>query len=93
MAFHEIKLTVNGRLEQVRIPSNMTLMRMLRESLALTGADIDDCPVGLAVLFALDQVMDLHAVGCEFIGVEQRYANERQGDPRQEAQPCAHAVH
>ena len=31
MAFHKINVTVNGGLEQVVVPSNMTLMRMLRE--------------------------------------------------------------
>jgi len=45
MAFHEISLTVNGGLEQVRVPSNMTLMRMLRESLALTGTK-NGCSAG-----------------------------------------------
>ena len=33
MAFHKINVTINGGLEQVVVPSNMTLMRMLRESL------------------------------------------------------------
>lgn len=37
MAFHRIKLTVNGEFEQVDVPSNMTLLQMLREKLALTG--------------------------------------------------------
>jgi hypothetical protein len=36
MAFHKINITVNGGLEQVVVPSNMTLMRMLRESLSLS---------------------------------------------------------
>jgi aerobic carbon-monoxide dehydrogenase small subunit len=45
MAFHEISLTVNGSLEQARVPSNLTLMRLLRESLALTGTK-NGCSAG-----------------------------------------------
>ncbi len=45
MAFHQITLTVNGELEQVVIPSNMTLMHMLREKLALTGTK-NGCSAG-----------------------------------------------
>lgn len=45
MAFHKITLTVNGGLEQVVVPSNMTLMRMLRETLALTGTK-NGCSAG-----------------------------------------------
>jgi carbon-monoxide dehydrogenase small subunit len=45
MAFHKINITVNGGLEQVVIPSNMTLMRMLRESLSLTGTK-NGCSAG-----------------------------------------------
>ena len=37
MTFHTIHFTVNGSSEQVSIPSNMTLMNLLREKLALTG--------------------------------------------------------
>ena len=37
MAFHRITFNVNGELEQVDVPSNMTLLKMLRENLALTG--------------------------------------------------------
>jgi carbon-monoxide dehydrogenase small subunit len=45
MAFHQISLTVNGKDEQLVVPSNMTLMRMLRESLALTGTK-NGCSAG-----------------------------------------------
>lgn len=45
MGFHKINLTVNGATEQVVVPSNMTLMRMLRESLALTGTK-NGCSAG-----------------------------------------------
>jgi carbon-monoxide dehydrogenase small subunit len=37
MAYHTINLSVNGEFEQVDVPSNMTLLDMLREKLALTG--------------------------------------------------------
>jgi len=37
MGYHRILLTVNGTKEQVDVPANMTLLRMLREKLALTG--------------------------------------------------------
>jgi carbon-monoxide dehydrogenase small subunit len=45
MAFHEISITVNGGLERVVVPSNMTLLRMLRESLSLTGTK-NGCSAG-----------------------------------------------
>jgi carbon-monoxide dehydrogenase small subunit len=45
VAFHEISLTVNGNREFVRVPSNMTLMRLLREKLALTGTK-NGCSAG-----------------------------------------------
>src|SRR5512137_519732 len=45
MALHQINVTVNGETEQVVVPSNMTLMRMLRESLALTGTK-NGCAAG-----------------------------------------------
>lgn len=37
MASHRISLTINGEYEQVDVPSEMTLLQMLREKLALTG--------------------------------------------------------
>jgi carbon-monoxide dehydrogenase small subunit len=37
MANHRITVKVNGELEQVDIPSQMTLLQMLREKLAITG--------------------------------------------------------
>ncbi len=45
MAHHTIHITVNGELEEVSVPSNMTLMRMLRENLALTGTK-NGCSAG-----------------------------------------------
>ena len=37
MSLHRINVIINGENEQVDIPSNMTLLTMLREKLALTG--------------------------------------------------------
>ncbi|RPI30600.1 MAG: (2Fe-2S)-binding protein [Chloroflexota bacterium] len=37
MATHRITLTINGSTEQLDVPSNLTLLQMLREKLALTG--------------------------------------------------------
>ncbi len=37
MSLHRINLIVNGEAEQVDVPSNMTLLQMLREKLALIG--------------------------------------------------------
>jgi carbon-monoxide dehydrogenase small subunit len=45
MALHEIQVTINDEPEQVAVPANMTLMRMLREKLALTGTK-NGCSAG-----------------------------------------------
>jgi carbon-monoxide dehydrogenase small subunit len=45
MAFHRITLKVNGTVEQVDVPSNMTLLQMLREKLAMTGTK-NGCATG-----------------------------------------------
>jgi len=37
MITHRITITINGFAEQVDVPSNLTLLQMLREKLALTG--------------------------------------------------------
>jgi aerobic carbon-monoxide dehydrogenase small subunit len=37
MTTHRITLTINGEKEQVDVPSQMTLLQMLREKLAVTG--------------------------------------------------------
>jgi carbon-monoxide dehydrogenase small subunit len=37
MTIHRITLTINGSDEQVDVPSNLTLLQMLREKLAMTG--------------------------------------------------------
>ena len=45
MTDHKVTLTVNGECETVTVPSNMTLLRMLRETLALTGTK-NGCSAG-----------------------------------------------
>jgi aerobic-type carbon monoxide dehydrogenase small subunit (CoxS/CutS family) len=45
MTTHQISLTVNGSQEVVLVPSNMTLLQMLRERLALTGTK-NGCAAG-----------------------------------------------
>ncbi len=45
MAYHRIKVTVNGASEVVDVPSNMTLLEMLREKLGLTGTK-NGCAAG-----------------------------------------------
>jgi len=37
MSNHRITLTINGESEQVDVPSNLTLLQMLREKLVFTG--------------------------------------------------------
>jgi carbon-monoxide dehydrogenase small subunit len=37
MSIHRISLTINGSSEQMEVPSNLTLLQMLREKLAMTG--------------------------------------------------------
>ena len=45
MSFHRINLNLNGEHEQVDVPGNMTLLEMLRESLAYTGTK-NGCAAG-----------------------------------------------
>jgi len=45
MAIHRIFPTINGELEQVDVPSNMTLLKMLREKMAFTGTK-NGCSAG-----------------------------------------------
>ena len=45
MALHKITLTVNGSTEMVDVPSNMTLLQMLRDRLVLTGTK-NGCAAG-----------------------------------------------
>ncbi len=45
MSFHRITLNINGTVEQVDVPSHMTLLQMLREKLAMTGTK-NGCTAG-----------------------------------------------
>lgn len=45
MGRHTIEVTINGAVELVDVPSNMTLLQMLRERLALTGTK-NGCEAG-----------------------------------------------
>ncbi len=45
MALHKITVTVNGSTELVEVPSNMTLLQMLRDRLVLTGTK-NGCAAG-----------------------------------------------
>ena len=45
MAYHKVSLTVNGSSELLEVPSNMTLLQMLREKLGLTGTK-NGCSAG-----------------------------------------------
>jgi carbon-monoxide dehydrogenase small subunit len=92
MAFHKINVTVNGETEQVVVPSNMTLMRMLRESLALTGTK-NGCSAGecgaCTVLINGEpvnscMVLAVECDGADIITVE-GLADDKQLDPIQDA--------
>src|SRR5512146_1864957 len=92
MAFHKINVTINNELEQVLVPSNMTLMQMLRERLALTGTK-NGCSAGecgaCTVLLNGEPVNScmVLAVECDnakIITVE-GLASDKQLDPIQEA--------
>jgi aerobic carbon-monoxide dehydrogenase small subunit len=92
MAFHIVNLTVNGEREQVNVPSNMTLMHMLRESLALTGTK-NGCSAGecgaCTVLLNGEpvnscMVLAVECDGADIVTVE-GLAGDHQLDPIQEA--------
>ncbi len=92
MAFHKISVTVNGEEEQLVVPSNMTLMHMLRESLALTGTK-NGCSAGecgaCTVLFNGEPVnscmiLAVECDGADVITVE-GLSGDKQLDPIQDA--------
>ena len=92
MAFHTINLTINAELEQVVVPSNMTLMQMLRESLALTGTK-NGCSAGecgaCTVLLNGEpvnscMVLAVECNGAKIVTVE-GLAGDKHLDPIQEA--------
>jgi carbon-monoxide dehydrogenase small subunit len=92
MAFHKIYVTVNGKDEQLLVSSNMTLMRMLRESLALTGTK-NGCSAGecgaCTVLINGEPVNSCMVLAAECDGAEivtvEGLAGDKQLDPIQDA--------
>ena len=92
MVLHRINLTVNGELEQVDVPSNMTLLAMLREKLTLTGTK-NGCNAGecgaCTILMNGESVnscmvLAVECEGAQIITVE-GLAHDGQLDPVQEA--------
>jgi len=96
MATHSITVTVNGSKEYLAVPSNLTLLQMLRERLALTGTKngceagecgactvlVDGEPVNSCMMLAVE------ADGCEVITVEglaRLYGDGEQLSPLQQA--------
>jgi len=92
MANHTIAVTVNGAREHLDIASNMTLLQMLREKLALTGTkngcEAGECgactvlvngePVNSCMMLAVE------ADGCEVMTVE-GLGSQDQPSPLQQA--------
>src|SRR5512135_2528276 len=92
MAFHKINVTINKIPEQVTVPSNMTLMQMVRESLALTGTK-NGCSAGecgaCTVLLNGEpvnscMVLAVECDGAKIVTVE-GLAGDKRLDPIQEA--------
>ena len=99
MALHRIQLTVNAQPEAVDVPSNMTLMEMLREKLALTGTKCG-CAAGEcgACTVILDgepvnscMVLAAECEGARVLTVE-GLAQDGRLDPLQEAMLATGAV-
>lgn len=92
MLFHKINLTVNGSSESLDVPSNMTLMRLLREILALTGTK-NGCSAGecgaCTVLLNGEPVNSCMVLAAECDGAEvitvEGLAGDQQLNPIQEA--------
>ena len=98
MSLHQITLTRTGTIERVTVPSNLTLLQMLRETLALTGTK-NGCAAGecgaCTVLLALPgaeraepvnscMVLAVECDGAEIVTVE-GLAHDHQLDPIQQA--------
>jgi len=92
MSIHQINLTINGSPEKVVVESNVTLLRMLRENLALTGTK-NGCATGEcgACTVLLDgepvnscMVLAVECDGAHIVTVE-GLAHDAQLDPLQEA--------
>jgi aerobic carbon-monoxide dehydrogenase small subunit len=92
MGVHKISITVNGGLEQLVVSSNMTLLRMLRESLSLTGTK-NGCSAGecgaCTVLMNGEPVNSCMVLAVECDGANiltvEGLANDQRLDPIQEA--------
>jgi len=92
MTFHKINVTINDELEQIIVPSNMTLMQMLRESLALTGTK-NGCSAGecgaCTVLLNGEPVNSCMVLAAECNGAKiltvEGLARDKQLDPVQDA--------
>jgi carbon-monoxide dehydrogenase small subunit len=92
MVFHRITLTVNGETELVDVPSNMTLLQMLREKLVLTGTK-NGCTAGecgaCTVMMNGEPVNSCMVLAVECNGAEittvEGLAHPEQLDPVQEA--------
>ena len=92
MANHSITITVNGGRERLDVPSNMTLLQLLREKLAFTGTK-NSCTAGecgaCTVLMNGEpvnscMVLAVEADGAEIVTVE-GLADDGQLTPMQEA--------
>ena len=92
MAFHRLNLKVNGVTEQADVPSNMTLLGLLREKLALTGTK-NGCSAGecgaCTVLMNGEpinscMILAVECDGSEIITVE-GLAHDSRLDPLQQA--------
>ncbi len=92
MAYHKISMTVNGETEQPVVASNMTLLQLLREKLALTGTK-NGCSAGecgaCTVLMNGEPVNScmVLAVECDGAAITtvEGLAEDMQLDPIQEA--------
>ncbi len=92
MGVHKININVNGELEQVLVPSNMSLLRMLREKLSLTGTK-NGCSAGecgaCTVLMNGEPVNSCMVLAVECDGASiltvEGLANDKRLDPIQEA--------
>jgi len=96
MANHSITVTVNGSREYLDVPSNLTLLQMLRDKLALTGTKngceagecgactvlVDGEPVNSCMMLAVEA--DGHEV-TTVEGLARLYGDEDQLSPLQEA--------
>ena len=92
MSTHRITLTINGEFEQVDVPSNITLLQMLRDKLAFTGTkngcNAGECGACTVLLNGEPvnscMVLAVECAGASVVTVE-GLANDGVLDPVQEA--------